>query len=58
MVRILYDAAVIFLSVFVGLSALWTVLRIMPLSQRLISAGIAGGVSAFASLIIMSVAAA
>lgn len=56
MTRIIYDAGGIFLSVFVGPAALWTILRILPLRLRLAYAAIAGGVCTLASLIIMSVA--
>ena len=54
---IIFDSFVVFLSVFVGLSALWSIMRAMTMTQRLKNAAFAGGVSALATLVIMTIAA-
>jgi hypothetical protein len=58
MSKILFDAVVSFVSVFAGLFILWSAMRAMTMKQRLANAAIAGGFSAFATVIILSTTAA
>ena len=57
MQEIIFDLFIIFLSVFVGLSALWPLMRAMTITERLKNAAIAGGASAIATFVIMTIAA-
>lgn len=52
MLKLTIDTIVIFLSVFAGLFALWSVARLMTPKQRLINAAFAGAVSAILTAII------
>jgi hypothetical protein len=53
MAGIAYEAATIFFSVFIGLSVLWSAMRVMTLRQRLVHAAFAGLVSACATIAVM-----
>lgn len=57
MTTLAYGATVSFLAVFLGLLILWSAMRVLPLRQRLVSAVIAGGVSALVTVVVKALAA-
>ena len=52
----IYNASIVFLSVFAGLTVLWSVMRTLTLTQRLSHAAFAAAVSAVVTFLLMMIA--